>query len=543
MLDPVSTPTKADRKRSGSIGPFRDEKRTRTSINESVQEDAKAEKEGGYVIRVRWQEFMAAVGDQGVRSDDATLVDIPFPRATNRGLHNVHDQPIWMHNLINDIMADPTWLGAKDRFDNADREEELYPPLRDILHLISTKTQEHAISQHASQTTNIRWLTTPDIPLILPPQSESPITKPDLIGVFGTSAAQPGKIMDWTLAPESYVGRIEAIDVLVPIEVGFTRQNEPDAPHPHNPEEVIDDRIATAPSSSVGLQAGDINAYGQAETRSFNKSGHVEPGRITEAPKAKGIPKQFQPRIGMYVGEPLDKAVVMMGYLATIREVQPFRTSALGVVIRNTQYTLLYSTPMGTLITYTEDIFANAKEFISTIIHITIADYPQFGFDSLWVNPKRASPADSEARSIADPRRGRNRAISVKSDTFSVDKCLLRRFNIHGRSTTVITVRRIISGGPGLRLIVLKCSYVPSGRAVEADLMKAIRAHGIRIMLVEEQSQDEMEFWAHPILEGAQPLQKRQRRIVAMDIPGRMMGTVVKNKDLVLCFKDALCRM
>lgn len=461
MTDPATpsgTPLKLLEKRGGSFLQGGEPKKPRSSINSSVQTKPNV----SHVARLRWTELMAAVGDQGARRDDVdALKHLFFPRPlpdreVSGGSLTLEAHPNWHHQLVREVMEHETWKNAEEEFGNAREEADLYEPLRNILHLISTLTQHTPEAKAGTQTTRLTWLCTPEIPLILPPETESPPAKPDLVGVFGNSAAEPGKLMDWTVSPETWHGRIEAIDVLIPIEVGFTKAVSvaPD----QEQVEASTTNIAKMPSSSVSLQAGDVTMDGDTELRYDPNPRRVRPGPIPRGSgKPKSIPNLFDQTPASYFGKPMGKASIMIGYLATLREVQVFRTGALGIIVQNTQFTIVYSTLAGTLMTYPIEIFADARLFISTIIHLTVGDYIMHGFDSIWVHNERVYDIDPYVLARADPRTGRGRRITLRENTYIVDKCLLHRFTIHGRGTTVITVRLADHEPNGVRVLkVLK---------------------------------------------------------------------------------------
>lgn len=541
LSTPSGTPIKGIEKRGGSFVLTGDAKRTRTSVNDTVTVESKP----GHVARLRWTEFFAAVGDQGSRRDDVdVLKDVFFPRPlklreANGGSISLDDHPIWHRELVARVIDHPIWQGLRERFDDATEESDLYAPICDILNLISAMTRDTPQTHAASQTTRLTWVSTPETPLILPPESETPATKPDLVGLFGNSVSEPGKLMGWTSSPDTWAGRIEAVDVLIPIEVGFVKIIRPEDSDKRtiNPP---DPNVATIPSSAVGLQAADITDGG-AEARYSAGSRRVQAGEVPD-PKQKPIPSLFRQFLPSYFGEPLHKARIMVGVLATIREVQPFRTGALGFVFMNTELTLVYSTLAGTLMTYPMDIFRDARTFITTIIHLTVADYPQHGFDPFWVSDTRTHHPDPNVRAVADPRNASGRILTVQGSAYAADASVLRRFTIHGRGTTVVTVRPI-GQAPLLRAVkVIKGSWVVKGRALESTFYReAIQnGYGLHIMGVEGGFEAEMAFWKHTALEGFPPLEVRELRIVTMDRAGQMLGTIFDNQTFLRCFMDAM---
>lgn len=549
LVDLGTTPLRARPRGLGSFVAAGDSKKTKSSVKEGIREGP-----AGNIGIVFWGQFMAAIGDQGVRRDDIpALADIYFPRSLDDqefsyGNVETQSQPVWQMRLATNIRENRIWKDARDAFAAAQIEADLYHPLRSVLDLITTATRETAEGSAASRTTKLTWVSNPDTPLILPPESDAPQSKPDIMGLFGRSVAVPGRDMYWTSSPERWKGRIEALDILVPVEVEHTKL-QPAATDEETDGDLIKLSHATSPTSSVGVSAGRITASGEVVDRFPSITDRVQPGPIVDAaPLKKSIPKLFRQIPSSALSVPKGKAITMMAYLATVREAQPFRTGALGIIVQNDQFSLMYSDAAGTILTPPYPIFKHGDDsFLHTIIHLTLADYPQFGFDSLWVHPARThtEPWDERVQAEADPRFGRHRRISVEGKYYEVDRTLLRRYSVHGRSTTVITIiplRPSPSGDlvPASSVMVMKSSWIVATRATERKhVLEGLKA-GIRLMGLDSGQEDAMTFWTHRALALCQPLEIRQRRVLTMDRAGRMIGSVSDDKVVLRCFIDVM---
>lgn len=532
-------------------------------------------------VLLSWNDFVAAVFNQGDRppspSPFDTLVfprDAKFSKSTNNYASSW--EPEWHTSLVRDVMSDPSWAAAHTAFKAATQEADLYSPLRSILNLIASETRKTPAGQLAGATTHLTWLSTPDTALILPPLSKSPRSKPDLVGVFGTSCAEPGKLEMWAGHPNTWSARVAAVDVLVTVEVGFTKVKRPAMPPATSPSSIY----AYTPSCHMCLPPGYVTSEGNVRdirtapigppvnvSRSTLNQDNREIFTMDAAPDVEteeddimegvvyaeddadpegsdnpppppqiaaqdGLPPLIERVNGVYC--PKNKAVQAVRYCAVLRQAQVFRTGAISIVVQNTEATFIYCDNSGTLITYPIDIFT--PDFITTIIHLVLADFPQFGFDPIWVPSTRVDPTNHAERAKADPRNGIGRVLNVDETLYTTDRIVLRRFAIHGRGTTIIIVRRVVDG----ELHVLKCSFVVNTREEEAMMSIEAKKKGVSILTVVSWSCAPMSIWSLGVLSTRQPLQLRDRRTVCFKEVCWMLGTVPNNRDFLGCFLDAI---
>lgn len=528
-------------------------------------------------VPVSWNDWVAAVFNQGVRpASPSALDDLIFPRppelAQNTNNYDSSWEPTWHTALVRRIMADPRWIAAGVAFHAATEEADLYSPLRTILNLISDETRKTTAGRLAGATTHLTWLSIPDTALILPPLSKSPRSKPDLVGVFGTSCVEAGKLELWAAHPNTWSSRIAAIDVLVSVEVGFTKVKRPNS----SPSSPAPSLYCFTPSSHVALPPGYVTSEGNVrdlhipppcpkglhspprvqslEFSDLNSDVESEaddvmfhsddleddideednpppPPRFT----ADRLPLLFERKNGVYRLK--GKAIRLLRYLCGNRETQVFRTGAVGFIVQNTEATFMYNDNSGTLITNPIDMFKDSN-FITTIIHLVLADFPQFGFDPIWVPSTRVNPVDHAARVKADPRNGIGRELVVGATAYLSDRLVLRRFAVHGRGTTIIIVRRKF--GEDGKLYLLKCSHVVNTRDEEATMSVEAKERGVHILNVDSWSRTSMAIWDLGVLSTRQPLQLRDRRIICFDEVCWMLGTIPDNRDFLRCFLDAI---
>lgn len=440
--------------------------------------------------------FVEAVFNQGQRRDDhPDLSQLRFPGSPHHPDADSDGIMPWQNELADRIAQDLIWKSSEIDVHNATEEADLYSPIRNALNVASSLTRATGPGGSAGEATHLCWVATPTRAMLLPLHSNSPISKPDLLGVFGRSCAEPGKLEPWAVAPDQWNDRMSAIDVLVPIEVGF---NSP-SPRPNRDGSLAYSQ-ATLTSASLALPVGKVWPQGQplfggAKPRSsphssksllspsaswggsdvfgddelFEDSANDTPVIDAAAISAHNIHNTPQTSSNSYGPvEPLDKASEAIAYSATVREIQPFRTGALAFAIFNSMVTLIYTTTTGTIIS--PPVYLFSREFIHILIHITVADFRQFGFDPLWVLPTRVT-GDVNLVAKADPRNASGRILEITGTSLIVSFQLMRRLNIHGRGTTVLLVHPTENRK---RVFVLKCSWVPTTRAVEATFTSKI---------------------------------------------------------------------
>lgn len=560
QLPTGTTPTRVIR--SSSIDGSRSSM-IRTALQKDISREAQ---ETTFLVPL--STFVEAMFGQGQRRDDhPDLNQIRFPGSYQHPDADVEGHLPWQNALADRISQDLVWKASEIAVHNATQEADLYKPICNALNVASSMTRATGPGGVAGAVTQLCWVSTPSRYMLLPSHSTSPISKPDLLGVFGKSCAEPGKLEQWAADPNEWNGRISAVDVLVPIEVGFASPN----PRPN-----LDGPLATAQamltSASVSLPVGTVWPRGQLlfggpkakSTPTSSKSRRSSPASTS---KGKSASKDvFGPDVPTFEDplddapiidsaaiiahnlhnspltssttygpvEPLDKAKEAIAYAATTREVQLFRTGALALAIFNSMVTLIYTTPAGTIIS--PPVYLFSREFIHILIHMTVADFPQFGYDPLWVTQTRII-GDATDLATADPRNAVDRVLHIVGTTLIASLQIMRRLSVHGRGTTVLLVHPI--DHPDLEF-VLKCSWVPVTRPVEAQMARNGLKLGVALLEINFSTEVDLEFWRSPGLRLFQPHPMRQLRIICFDRPCTPLGTLGSNKQLLQCLIDAV---
>lgn len=590
--------------------------------------DASVAKENEHTtIQVSYEDFLGAVLNRGTRYSDipkdpqksqmekmGLLDQLVFPRRQGAQNENYSKslEPDWHNPLVHKIQNNPKWASACHSMTTAKEEADLYGPLNSALNLISTKTRETPAGSFAGGTTHLSWVSTPSDNLRLPDGVRGPVSKPDLLGVYGVSCTKPGELEPWAKHPEFWVGSIHANDVLIAVECSFTKarkkkskkpqkgyipssdlavpigylSKETDIPNlqtplphplypgsgitpldaPSNPRQGMS-RGAKAPakehdmdgdSENEGPTLGssnvdtDIDEEGEGEAEAEDEDedegdeeddddgdGDYDPDASDDddAPAGIRIPALFRRMGDSIYSLPLGKALVVMRYNSIIRECQLFRTGMISIVVQNTLATLIYTDHSGTIISPPMDIFGS-DQFITAIIHLTVADFPQFGYDTIWVDKVRTNPEGHATRAAVDPRNGKNRAIVVKEIPYTVIRILLRRFAIHSRGTTVLYVFNTKDG----TWSIMKISWVPKNATLESTLAKEALEYKIEILAIVNHCTVPMDTW-NGLLSTRQPVSVRDMRIMVYNDVCWMPGTELNNKNFLKCFLDAMISM
>lgn len=544
-------------------------KRSRTSIKQNIRDEMKHK----LIVADRWEQIVTAIFDRGKRSRHHPGVF--FPRSTSARGRSVEitydDLPAWHKETVTSIMNSPVWADMKDAFEHASCEADLYAPLRETLNAISSAIREAEPNHAAWDNTKMSWLCSPRKPVQQMKETESPTMSFDLMGAMGWNA--DGEHSQPYFGNEStYTGSVELLDVLTVIEVGFTKIFD------HDPPPEASQSGPQLPRSS-DFAAPFITALpmGAAIFKSPTLRGAPSTpsgdGDTTDVAGEEGrIPSTHIRTAGSLQYTPVNKLLQLLGYLASVREAQLFRTSAVGLLIQNSQFTLVHSDPAGTIISPNLDIFENAEAFISIIIFLTQADFPALGWDRLWVNPMRPSPS-FEQRVVCDPRRCKNRIIHFKQAPYLVEGVTSRVFCIQGRGTTILSVRTIVMETESLDEYLEKVGdliHIPAplldpatvewfhgvalnvdrfawktschsrDRATEWSFNARGQLHGV-LRVIEHDSQD-FEIWSNNVLAGLIFFEPCQQRTMISERYCMPFGSLDTEEKIAQGFLEVLLR-
>lgn len=547
-------------------------KRSRTTVQQSIREELKHK----MLVANRWEQIVTAIFDRGERSREHP--DLVFPRSERERLDNPeisYDRlPDWHKNIVKTIKTSPTWSDMKKAFENASCEADLYAPLRDTLNLISRTIREVAPSKSAWDMTRMSWLCTPRRPIQQTQETESPTMSFDLMGAMGWNIDEMHS-QPYFGNEETFTNPIQLLDVLAVIEVGFTKQYEPaDPPAP------TARNLSPLPSSSdyaapfiTALPMGAAFFKAPTLRGATSRSSANAADTTDDVPNEEGrIPSTHILEKDAIYYTPVNKLVQILGYLASVREAQLFRTSGIGLLIQNSQFTLVHSDPAATMISPNLDIFQDPEAFISIIIFLTQADFPALGWDPIWVNQKRSSPS-YEHRAICDPRRCRDRIVHFDKVPYLVEGVISRGFSIQGRATTVITVRTIametatldkyqdlvgdlihqvvpvlpekikdwfIECSTRVDRFTWKTSCQPQYRVCEWKFNASGRPQGV--LLIIQHASRELEIWNNPVLADLIGFEPYEQRTMISDRFCMPFGAQKSEGELISSFLEVLTR-
>lgn len=451
-------------------------------------------------------------------------------------------------------------------------------------------------------TTFMTWFSsTHKIPLSPEKWSIYPCLKPDLSGCWGILPDHT-RLHESYATPSSYNGPIQASDVLVPIEVQFPAKRLP-KPSSQIPimERTIPPGLALSsdPSPKTSIPFIHLSALNEGGSPvSDNGKPSIPYDTKTPAPSgSKGTPanvadvflsgeqagtssntrrtrakrtSDFMKGLDFDKSPPSIRSKLhQMGrYMTAIREAQPFRNAAVGIILNYYHFSVVYADTAATIYTTPIHIFSKPQEFISTILFLIMADYPALGFDTLWVPPTRVpfSIHNPIPAANADPRNIVNRIVYIPGylEPRVLINLLARRHGLHARCTTVFEVHRPpkyeeedsvqippdstlpLSSEERDKILeaadlpeVFKICFQPLHREGEPVIM-AGGAKTARLLHVEASNISVLEFWTHPALKLYQPVNLRRRHIICLTPRCRPFSTVTQNDLLLKYFLQTL---
>lgn len=496
-LDARSTPT---RKRKGTIEDNHPIQLDLSTYTSNIQEEMEANTQ-----ELDWEIVIPAIFDQGQRplSDGDVKCDqeLFFPRRDHDKIASptvqYDDFPTWHKKIVEKVMTSSAWAKAKEMFDNAMQESDLYSPFQGILNAITSETHQHPIAYSGALSTLMTWIkATADRTLIPEAWCVSADCKPDICGVWGITPTHLA-VGEVFLQPATSVARVYTSDVLVPVEVEFVKPKTSQVDDVFAAETTRQVpaglKLDTAPTrdaaipfislteNSEGAPRG-TNWAGKSRQSSGQSAGPTIPALLRRTGESSGGSSNSRGRkrpkttVDPSITIPKDSKLSQIGkYLNAIREAQEFRNAGIGIVLQNDMFTLVFSDPTATIAMKKINIFLEPKKFISTIIFLVTADYPALGFDTLWVNRARVPHVGNNPTGAvkADPRNVVGRLIDIPdSDESRVAQSLLaRRSGLHARCTTVFEVLR--GAAPSLELpaspTVLDESDVSTSSSMELE--------------------------------------------------------------------------
>lgn len=614
MFTSASTPTRHRQSHFHEHGTNRIQAPEFTSLAKEAMADRVGEP-------MSWEILIPAIFDRGERvEDDPSLASLVFPRAENQKHEALHYEalPAWHRALIDRITESDTWMSFKEVYQSALGEVAMYSNIISILDLIKVMTGDCTESAAAVATSDITFFDTHLRNLARSGGVEGPNVKPDISGVFGVRSTTRSEKLAYGLEESGCVST-SARSVLVPIEVELIRpptQKKRNGPLDEDEEsfDLVDllpdgrlvprqprsgratstsdsakhpgtskDRLSSTISKSLEPRTqamGDLKPKSSPKIslHSRTSSPHLVPSQappMTLSPSIPDLVQSIQHPTPSYT--PYNKMIQLIHYLAAAREEQPFRSSAFGIVIQNTQAKLVYCDAAGTVHHAGVDIFKEAHLFISLIVFILQADWPAFGWDPIWVSQKRISRLHESGLGVyQDPRRIKNRPLRLpmtfptSPDTplikYYYRAGLVRRLSIHGRGTTVIIVLPLslpntvasqeLYASPELECLVpdvlppsepliLKHSFIVIGRTKEASFYSHAEqelgpAQRVRVLYSVE---EDMTFWTTlRALGGPAPLETREARILIMTPRCHLLQQVATPREVLHLFIGAIKR-
>lgn len=426
------------------------EKRSKATVKKSIQENLKH----NLLVAEKWEQIVTAIFDRG---DQSPLYPrLTFPRST---LHRVsrpaikyEELPQWHKDIVQSVLDSDVWKDMQEAFPAATCEADLYAPLRDTLNAISTAVRTAAPYDAAWDVARLSWINLPQKPVEQIEESESPTMSFDLAGAIGWNADSVHN-QPYYGQEDTFTNAIQLLDVLAVIEVGFTKITKQasgarltDQSSTQTPTLPLSSEFAAPFITPLPLGAAYFNGP-QLRGGHSSSSMSSAPMPSNDSPydtpaEASRLPSTHTQRKGELLHTPVNKLLQIIGYLASVREAQLFRTSGIGLLIQNSQFTLVHSDPAGTVISPNMDIFSDPEAFISIIIFLTMADFPAWGWDPLWVNPTRSLPS-SDHRFINDPRHNKGRIVHFQQAPYMLEGVGYRAFCIQGRGTTVMSMRTL----------------------------------------------------------------------------------------------------